>query len=132
VLLVHRTTAPLPTTFQDVEDQQVGLDELGAWIVRCKAETPTLAEVSDDDLRKHYTVMLIVRMLVFSHEPAAGEGPNRVVDGLIHQLEPCLDSAHAEATRRGWEPKALREAARQVLSPPQGSSIDPVAIFRAG
>jgi len=46
-------------------------------------------------------------------------------------LEPCLDTAYGEADRRGWEPTALREAARQVLSPPMGSVVDPVAIFRA-
>jgi hypothetical protein len=91
-----------------------------------------LAELGDDDLRKHYTVMLVVRMLLFSHVPPADEPANRVVDGLIDQMGPCLDAAYGEATRRGWTPTALREAARQVLSPPTGSVVDPVAIFRAG
>ena len=113
-------------------DEPVGVDELGAWIDRCKADTAQLTQMSDDDLSKHYTVMLVVRMLLFSHTPPAGEPSNPLVEGLVEQLEPCLDTAYQEAARRGWEPKALREAARQVLSPPMGAVIDPVAIFRAG
>jgi len=115
-----------------VGDQSVGLDELGAWIARCKADTAQLTDLSDDDLTKHYTVMLVVRMLLFAQLPPASEPPSQVVEGLIDAVEPCLDTAYAEAARRGWEPKALRESARQVLSPPMGAVLDPVAIFRAG
>ena len=120
------------STLVSVGDQTVGLDELEAWITQCTADTTRLAELSDDDLRKHYTVMLVVRMLLFSHLPPSGESANPVVDGLVNRLQLCLDAAYGEAARRGWEPKALRETARQVLSPPMGAVVDPVAIFRAG
>ena len=59
-------------------DQTVGLDELEAWIGQCTADTTRLAELSDDDLRKHYTVMLVVRMLLFSHLPPSGESADPV------------------------------------------------------
>jgi hypothetical protein len=113
-------------------DQSVSVDELGAWLDRCKSDKAQMTQLSDDDLSAHYTVMLIVRMLLFSHLPPAAEPSNPVVEGLIDQLEPCLDNAYGEAARRGWEPQVLREAARLVLSPPLGAVVDPVEIFRAG
>ena len=94
-------------------------------------DTVHLTELSDDALKNRYTVMLVVRMSVFGHLPPSGEPLNPVVDGSSTRWEPCLDTAYGEADRRGWEPTALREAARQVLSPPMGSVVDPVAIFRA-
>ena len=110
----------------------VGLHELAAWITRCESGDPDLREVGDADLKDHYTVMLIVRMLVFSHQPGAEAERDPLVDSLVERLGPCLDAAYREADRRGWEPNQLREAARQVLSPSSGDPIDAVAIFRAG
>ena len=120
------------STLVNMGDQTVGLDELGAWITQCTADTTRSVELSDDDLRKHYTVLLVVRMLLFSHLPPSGESANPVVDGLVNRLQLCLDAAYGEAARRGWEPKALRETARQVLSPAKGAVVDAVAIFRVG
>jgi hypothetical protein len=119
-------------TLGHVGDRQVRLDELGAWIARCRTDTARSAEPSDDQLRKHYTVMPVVRILLFGHVAPSGEPSNPVVDGLTDHVGPCLDAAYGEATRREWTPTALRDAARQVLSAPTGSVVDPVAIFRAG
>jgi len=111
-------------------DPGVGLVELEEWVARCQAAEFQLTELSDDDLRAHYTVMLVVRMFVFSHEPASGEMRDPLVHELEDRLGPCLDAAYAEADRRGWAPRTLREAARQVLSPAAGGQVDPVALLR--
>jgi len=132
VTSVVRTSSIALSRVVNVGDQTVGLDELGAWITQCTADTTRLVELSDDDLRKHYTVTLVVRMFLFSHLPPSGEPVDPVVEELINQLQSCLDNVYDEAARRGWEPKALRETARQVLSPAKGAVVDAVAIFRAG
>lgn len=113
-------------------DVTVGLDELAAWVRRCEGESAEWASVTDEALRERYTVMLVVRMLVFSHEPPSTVRRDPMVLDLVARLQPCLDAAYEEAERRGWNPKDLRAAARQVLSPPAGTLIDPVALFRAG
>jgi len=70
--------------------------------------------------------VLVVRMRDFSHLPRSAEPLNPVVDGLIDHLEPCLDTEYGEADRRGSGPRALREAARGVPSPPRArQSIRP-------
>ena len=121
----------LPTVDR-MGDATVGLFELEAWIHRCEGGFAGWSEASDAGLREHYTVLLIVRMLVFSHEPPSGDPRNPVVDDLVEPLEPCLEAAHAEAARRVWESRALRAAAREVLSPSLGAALDPVANFCAG
>lgn len=115
-----------------VGERTVDVEELAAWVDRCLSGRAGLGELGDDDLKAHYTVVLVVRMLVFSRVPPAGAPPDPVVARLVEQAEPCLDAVYREAARRGWRPSILRDAARRVLSPPGGSVIDPVAIFRAG
>jgi len=112
-----------------VPDQPVGLDELASWVARCEAGLGSLPGLTDDDLKRHYTVMLITRMLVFSHEPPAGQPRDPAVDTLVARLGPCLDAAYQDADMRGWDPRVLREAARLELSR-AAEPVDPVAIFR--
>ena len=48
-------------TFVNVGDQPVGVDDLGGWIARCEAHQAELTALSDDDLRKRHTLVLVVR-----------------------------------------------------------------------